>query len=43
MKNNLMATEHLCLNTRNELVRLDCSKIVYMQGDGNYTHIVFAE
>lgn len=35
-----MATGHLCFNTRDELIRLDCSKIVYMEGDGNYTHIV---
>ena len=32
-----MATGFLYLNTRNELIRLDCSKIVYMEGDGNYT------
>jgi DNA-binding LytR/AlgR family response regulator len=30
----------LYINTRNELIRLDCSKIVYMEGDGNYTSIV---
>ena len=30
----------LYINTRNELIRLDCSKIVYMEGDGNYTNIV---
>lgn len=35
-----MATGHLYFNTRDELIRLDCSKIVYMEGDGNYTHIV---
>lgn len=35
-----MATGFLYLNTRNELIRLDCSKIVYMEGDGNYTNIV---
>lgn len=35
-----MATEFLYINTRDELLRLDCSKIVYMEGDGNYTHIV---
>lgn len=32
--------EYLCINTRDELIRLDCSKIVYMEGDGNYTNIV---
>ena len=35
-----MATEYLYINTRDELIRLDCSKIVYMEGDGNYTSIV---
>lgn len=35
-----MATEYLYINTRDELLRFDCSKIVYMEGDGNYTHIV---
>lgn len=37
-----MATGHLYINTRDELIRLDCSKIVYMEGDGNYTNIVLA-
>lgn len=35
-----MVTEYLYINTRDELLRFDCSKIVYMEGDGNYTHIV---
>lgn len=35
-----MATEYLYINTRDELLRIDCSKIVYIEGDGNYTHIV---
>lgn len=35
-----MAAEYLYINTRDELLRLDCSKIVYMEGDGNYTTIV---
>ncbi len=35
-----MATDYLYINTRDELLRLDCSKIVYMEGDGNYTNIV---
>lgn len=35
-----MATGLLYINTRDELIRLDCSKIVYMEGDGNYTNIV---
>lgn len=36
-----MATEYLYINTRDELLRFDCSKIVYMEGDGNYTNIMF--
>ena len=35
-----MNTGYLYINTRNELIRLDCSKIVYMEGDGNYTNII---
>lgn len=35
-----MATDYLYINTRDELIRLDCTKIVYMEGDGNYTNIV---
>ena len=35
-----MNVGYLYINTRNELIRLDCSKIVYMEGDGNYTHVV---
>lgn len=34
------ATDYLYINTRDELHRFDCSKIVYMEGDGNYTNIV---
>ncbi len=35
-----MPKELLYINTRDELIRLDCSKVVYMEGDGNYTNIV---
>ena len=35
-----MKTEFLYINTRDEPLRIDCSKIVYMEGDGNYTTIV---
>lgn len=35
-----MATEYLYINTRDELLRIDCTKIVYMEGEGNYTNIV---
>lgn len=37
-----MTSDYLYINTRDELLRLDCSKIVYMEGDGNYTYIVLA-
>ena len=39
-KHKFMIAGHLYINTRDELIRLDCSKIVYMEGDGNYTNIV---
>lgn len=35
-----MCIDYLYINTRDELLRIDCSKIVYMEGDGNYTNIV---
>lgn len=35
-----MATEYLYINTRDELLRIEFSKIVYMEGDGNYTNIM---
>ena len=35
-----MSNNYLYINTRDELYRIDCSKIVYMEGDGNYTNIV---
>ena len=35
-----MYIDYLYINTRDELLRIDCSKIVYMEGDGNYTTIV---
>ena len=35
-----MAQKFLYINTRDDLIRLDCSKVVFMEGDGNYTHIV---
>ena len=35
-----MNAGYLYINTRDELIRLDCSKIVYMEGDGNYTNII---
>lgn len=35
-----MSIDFLYINTRDELLRIDCSKIVYIEGDGNYTTIV---
>ena len=37
-----MDKEYLILNTRDELLRLDIDKIVYLEGEGSYTHIVSA-
>ncbi len=37
-----MTTEYLYLNSRDELLRIDISKIVYFESDGNYTNIVLA-
>lgn len=35
-----MAQKYLYINSRDDLIRLDCSKVAFMEGDGNYTHIV---
>lgn len=35
-----MKTNLLYFNTRDELLRLDISHIVYFEGDGNYTNIL---
>lgn len=32
--------KYLFLNSRDELFRMDISKIVYFEADGNYTHVV---
>lgn len=38
-KKNVM--KHLLLfNTRDQLLRLDISRLVYFEADGNYTHVV---
>ncbi len=34
--------EYLCINSRDELLRLDISKIVFFEGEGNYTYIISA-
>lgn len=35
-------TKYLHLNSRDEFLRIDISKIVYFEADGNYTNIVLA-
>lgn len=35
-----MNTNYLFFNSRDELLRIDVSKIVYFESDGNYTYIV---
>jgi len=37
-----MGNIYLHLNTRDEFMRIDISKIVYLEADGNYTNIVLA-
>lgn len=33
-------TKYLYLNSRDEFFRVDITKIVYFESDGNYTHII---
>ncbi len=37
-----MDTNFLFFNSRDELLRIDVSKIVYFEADGNYTKIILA-
>lgn len=37
-----MNTKHLYLNSRDELYRIDISKIVYFEAEGNYTGFVLS-
>ena len=37
-----MAQQRVYFNSRDKLIRLDVQKIVYFEGDGNYTYIVTA-
>ena len=37
-----MGSEYLYLNSRDELLRIDITKIAYFESDGNYTYIVLA-
>jgi DNA-binding LytR/AlgR family response regulator len=37
-----MTKQRIYFNSRDKLIRLDIEKIVYFEGDGNYTYIVTA-
>ena len=37
-----MVQQLIYFNSRDSLIRIDVSKIVYFEGDGNYTHLVTA-
>ena len=37
-----MTQQRVYFNSRDKLIRLDIQKIVYFEGDGNYTYIVIA-
>ena len=37
-----MTQQRIYFNSRDKLIRLDVQKIVYFEGDGNYTYIVTA-
>ena len=37
-----MTQQRVSFNSRDKLIRLDIQKIVYFEGDGNYTYIVTA-
>lgn len=37
-----MVGQRIYFNSRDKLIRLDIQKIVYFEGDGNYTYIVTA-
>ena len=37
-----MTQQRIYFNSRDKLIRIDTQKIVYFEGDGNYTYIVTA-
>ena len=37
-----MTEQRIYFNSRDKLIRLDVQKIVYFEGDGNYTYIITA-
>lgn len=36
-----MAQQRIYFNSRDKLIRMDVQKIVYFEGDGNYTYILW--
>lgn len=38
----MLKSSYLYINSRDELLRLDISKIVFFEADGNYTNIILA-
>lgn len=36
----MLTSKFLIINTRDELLRIDCSKIVYIESDGNLTKVI---
>lgn len=34
--------EYLCINSRDDLLRIDISRIIYFEADGNYTNIILS-
>ena len=41
-RHDTVMQKRLYFNSRNRLIRLDIDKIVYFEGDGNYTYVVTA-
>lgn len=41
-RHDTMMQKRIYFNSRNRLIRLDIDKIVYFEGDGNYTYVVTA-
>ena len=36
-------SKYIFLNSRDELYRMDVSKVIYFEADGNYTHFVLSD
>lgn len=37
-----MEAEYLIINSRDELLRIDMTKVIYVEADGNYSNIILA-